>query len=129
MCFFYIFHLRKLLFVVDTLIFIPINLNFFGAYHLISFPKDTATFCFHFSLWRILITPELRHLFVQRLKFFDDVKIAFNYRNCWNVWIVYRIYVIKLSFSSYMIFLAHQVFDNVDIFDSVKITFIVVCLH
>ena len=35
-------------------------------------------------------------------------------------------YVVKLSFFSYIIFLAHQLFDNVDIFDYVKITFIVV---
>ena len=28
-----------------------------------------------------------------------------------------------------IIFLVHQLFDNVDVFDYVKITFIVVCLH
>ena len=30
---------------------------------------------------------------------------------------------------SYIIFLAHQLFDNDDIFENVKIMFIVVCLH
>ena len=38
-------------------------------------------------------------------------------------------YVIKWSFFNDIIFLAPQFFDNDDIFDDVKITFIVVCLH
>ena len=62
---FYIFHLAKLLLALDTLIFIPVNWNFFsnlgsdhsfhycGAYQLISLPNlpDSATnYLFHSSL-------------------------------------------------------------------------------
>ena len=41
----------------------------------------------------------------------------------------YVSYDIKWSFFSYLVFLTHQLFDNVDIFYYVKITFVVVCLH
>ena len=44
--------------------------------------------------------------------------------NC--VWkLLYKMVIFKLV----IYFLAHQLFDNVDIFNYVKITFIVVCLH
>ena len=89
----------------------------------------TPMFCFHLSLWRIFITSQLHYLFVQRITFFDDVRITLNYGNCWNVWITYRSYAIKWPFFSYIIFLAHQLLDDVDIFDNANITFIVVCLH
>ena len=72
---------------------------------------------------------QLHYLFVQRVRFFDDVGITFNYGNRWTVWIVYGSYVIKWLYLSYIIFLLHQLFHNVDIFNNVKITFIVVCLH
>ena len=42
---------------------------------------------------------------------------------------MYGNYIIKFSFFSYINFLARQFFDNVDIFDNVKIKFIMVCLH
>ena len=35
----------------------------------------------------------------------------------------------KWSFKLIIYFLAHQLFDNVDIFDYAKIMFIVVCFH
>ena len=60
---------------------------------------------------------------------FDDVRITSNHENCWNVSILYGSYVIKWSFFSSVIFLDPQLFDNVDIFDNVKIMLIVVCLH
>ena len=72
---------------------------------------------------------QLCYLFVQRVTFFDDVRIMLNYANCWNVSIVYESYVIKWSFFSYIIFLVHQLFDTADIFDNVKIMFNVVCFH
>ena len=36
---------------------------------------------------------------------------------------------VKWPYFSYIIILAHQLFDNVDICDNVKILFIAVCLH
>ena len=46
---------------------------------------------------------------------FHDARITSNYGNCWNVWIVYGSYVIKRLFFHYILFLARQLFDNVDI--------------
>ena len=45
------------------------------------------------------------------------------------MWIVYGSYVIKWSFFNYIIFLAPQLFDNIDSFDNVKITFVEVHLY
>ena len=59
----------------------------------------------------------------------NDVRVMLNYGNCWNLWIVCGSYVIKWSYFSYIFFLTRQLFDNVDIFGNVKITFIVICLH
>ena len=63
----------------------------------------------YLSLWRAFITSQLRFLFVQMVTFFDDVRITLNYGNCWNVWIVYGSYVIKMEImlQSCFIFLQH----------------------
>ena len=74
------------------------------------------------SLWRTSMTSQLHYLFVETVRFFDDVRITLNYGDCWNVWIVYRSYV-KWSYFNCIAYLAHQLFDNADIFDNVKITF------
>ena len=63
---------------------------------------------FRLLLWRTFITLELRYLFVQKVTFFDDVRITLNYGNCWNLWIVYGSYVIKWSHFTCIIFVAHQ---------------------
>ena len=42
---------------------------------------------------------------------------------------MYGSYVIKWSYFSYIILEAHQLFDNVNIFDNVEIMFIEVCWH
>ena len=70
----------------------------------------TATFRFRLLLRRNFLTSQLRYLFVRMISFFDDVIITLNYRNCWNVWIVYGSYVIKWSYISYIIFLSSPTF-------------------
>ena len=71
----------------------------------------------------MFITSKLRYLFVQRVRF---MKQSWKLLERVNKYVSYDI---KLSFFSYLVFLTHQLFDNVDIFYYVKITFVVVCLH
>ena len=83
----------------------------------------TATFRFCLSLWHTFIISQLHYIFVERVAFSPDVRIKLNYWNCRNVWTVYGSYVLKWLYFSYIIFLAHLLFDNL------KITLIVVYLH
>ena len=71
----------------------------------------------------MFITSKLRYLFVQRVRF---MKQSWKLLERVNKYVSYDI---KWSFFSYLAFLTHQLFDNVDIFYYVKITFVVVCLH
>ena len=71
----------------------------------------------------MFITSKLRYLFVQRVRF---MKQSWKLLERVNKYVSYDI---KWSFFSYLVFLTHQLFDNVDIFYYVKITFVVVCLH
>ena len=83
---------------------------------------NNVTIAFHFclSLWRTFIPSQLHYLYVQRTTYFVDVKIVLSYGNCWNVWISYGSYIVKWSYFTYIIFLADQLFDNVNIFDKVN---------
>ena len=112
----------------DT-IYLLVGSSFLDYVYKTYWNNFTATFHLRLPLWLILITSQLRHSFVQRVTFLDDVRTILNYGNSWNMWIPYGSYVIKWSFFNYIIFLAHQRLDNVDIFDYVKVKFIVVCLH
>ena len=58
----------------------------------------------------VIEASQLRYSFVQMISFFDDAIITLNYRNCWNMWIVYGSYVIKWSYISYIIILSSPTF-------------------
>ena len=64
---------------------------------------STVAFRFRLSLWHTFITSQLGYLLVQRVTYFDHVRITLKYENCWNVCIVYFLvrcsYVRKLRFS------------------------------
>ena len=81
---------------------------------------STVAFRFRLSLWHTFITSQLDYLLVQRVTYFDHVRITLKYENCWNVCIVYERYLIKQSFLRYITFLSYQTFDNIGIFNNIS---------